>query len=317
VITGDDTLYGNSSSFTIKVRPSYGVDILCEPNIITIDPNLENFEFIERSFNITLTNNGNSIVDVDLDWSTTGIPFDWVVDLEKDVELLPLDPIDGNEDEITKTVSLKLTIPKDTPPGEYQFTLESRINSEEGRDLWEGVENISIFIVLPDVSISGEGNIVDELGNMISGDNPPITSSELKLSFNISNLGVSQSMDNMVRLTITHLDTLIKTEMEVPLEAIPVGQVSIVEFKWTPMEPGVYQMSVEVDPNDEMIESDEGNNERSTNIEVQEVVEEKGPDDDVLGAASCFALIAIGFIIGFAILYVVKRRTKKTHKGSP
>jgi len=307
-VVGSDQQSRNTTTFSLIIRDHYDVDIVIEPSNIIIDANFEESDPIERSFNITLRNMGNTPVEIDLDWSTSGIKPDWDVALEKDVELDLLDPVDSQRDGYQKKVVMVVTIPRETEPEDYHMEVLARINSENSKDIWEGVENLTISIIRPDIQITDEPTITDKMGGSIKATDDVEVGDVLTISYNISNIGNSGSPSSSVKLIITLIETQIPVEMETQLGVIHIGDTTKTDFEWIPEQSGIYRIEAFADPRDQMLETDEYNNMDSFNIHVQEipVVDEK--EDQFWGFWSCSAIIAIGFVLGLGILTIVKKK---------
>jgi hypothetical protein len=172
-----------------------------------------------------------------------------------------------------------------TDGGSYPVTVTAR---DQNGKRWEKTEEIHITTPFTEVDFS----ITD---SDISFSNDPEKDENTTITAKVKGLGRRW---NSYQVEVDFFDgnTLIES-VKTSISRTKTNEVSVL---WVPVDEGNHAISINIDPNDNIGETDEGNNEASTIVEVKKGSGGNGTP----GFETLFLLAAIGFAI------LVKTRTR-------
>ena len=213
-------------TLNLTVRRVPGFEMKGLKTSVNYDPNLP-----RPSFSVSLKNWGN--VPLRLHWNVSGALSDYLVNSEGSLSLSPAEAI---------TLYINTTTTK-ALPGDELLGVLSAVASGEGL---EKSLVLSMKFVIPDLTFEGE---------VLLTPSHPILGEEITVEVTVVNRGSSPSSDfylsiyagsqNILRERIDHL--------------MAGGKISK-GTTWKPVVEGTYQIIAYVDPDGDVIESDEENN---------------------------------------------------------
>ncbi|MGA1822739.1 MAG: CARDB domain-containing protein [Thermoplasmatota archaeon] len=238
VISGDSD-YETNITYTLTVgRSAVLFHEFKSPTVVILDPNAPGGGN-STTFQIYLNNRGN-------------VPVDWSVEVSGD--LAGISDIDPESDDLDPSSVQWVYVAVQMPVGVNMVIGSIILKSTEALvdERWD----VSVSIVKPNIRAGSSLIMEPPDGNV---------GEEVSISAVIENDGDINITDFYCGLLVD--DELI-TEKEVTNRILPNNEASVV-FVWTPDEAGVFEIKVVLDYRDDLLETDEEDNEVSDSLEYR------------------------------------------------